>query len=239
MPFEVSSLPLADGLIVALDLFDVEKALLLARRLRQYVSWFKVGSQLFLCGGPKVVEEIRSLGAQVFLDLKFHDIPATVERAVRACVQMEVGFLTVHALGGGRMLRAASEAAAGSKTRILAVTVLTSLEEADLSEVGLSGSLSERVCALAALAGDCGIRGIVCSARELSSLRKSDIRPEVVVTPGIRLTQRKGDDQRRTVSPREAFALGATHIVIGRPVLEAEDPVNLVRNLLQEGSGLA
>lgn len=214
----------------------METALFLARRLREHVNWFKVGSQLFLRGGPKVVQELRSLGAQVFLDLKFHDIPATVERAVRACVEMDVGYLTVHALGGRRMLTAAAEAAAGSKTRILAVTVLTSLEEEDLSDIGLAGNPAECVSSLAALAGECGIHGIVCSARDLSSLRKAGIRPEVVVTPGIRLTPRKGDDQRRTVSPQEAFALGATHIVVGRPVLEAADPVKLVRNLLRKNN---
>ncbi|VVM05339.1 partial orotidine-5'-phosphate decarboxylase, partial [Methylacidimicrobium cyclopophantes] len=185
-----------------------------------------------------VVERLHALGARVFLDLKFHDIPATVERAVQACVGMEVGFLTVHALGGRRMLRAAAAAAAGSKTRILAVTVLTSLEEEDLSEIGVKGGLSERVCSLAALARDCGIPGIVCSARELVALREAGILPEAVVTPGIRLASREGDDQRRTVSPREAFALGATHIVVGRPVLEAAEPIELVRNLLQESGGL-
>ncbi|WP_242529335.1 orotidine-5'-phosphate decarboxylase [Methylacidimicrobium sp. B4] len=231
----MSSLPLVDGLIVALDLFEVKTALSLARRLSEYVSWFKVGSQLFLRGGPHVVEELRALGARVFLDLKFHDIPATVGRAVEACVRMEVGFLTVHALGGRRMLTAAAEAAVGSGTQILAVTVLTSLEEEELSEVGLSGGIPGRVCSLAALAGECGVPGIVCSARELTSLREAGIRPEVIVTPGIRLAERQGDDQRRTVSPREAFALGATHIVVGRPVLESADPVKLVRNLLQVG----
>ncbi len=217
---------------MALDLFEVEAALSLARRLREYVSWFKVGSQLFLRGGPEVVGRLRSLGARVFLDLKFHDIPATVGRAVEACVRMEVGFLTVHALGGRRMLTAAAKAAAGSGTRVLAVTVLTSLEEEELSEIGVSGGITERVCSLAALAGECGVPGIVCSARELASLRKAGLLPEVIVTPGIRLAEREGDDQRRTVSPREAFALGATHIVVGRPVLESADPVKLVRNLL-------
>ncbi len=223
---------------MALDLFEVETALSLAHRLREYVNWFKVGSQLFLRGGPKVVEGLRALGAQVFLDLKFHDIPATVGRAVEACATMDVGFLTVHALGGRRMLSAAVEAAAGSGTRILAVTVLTSFEEEELSEIGVSGPLSGRVCSLAALARDCGVPGIVCSARELASLREAGIRPAVIVTPGIRLAPREGDDQRRTVSPREALALGATHIVVGRPVLESADPVKLVRNLLQDGNGL-
>lgn len=238
MDREVSSMPLADGLIVALDLFEVETALSLARRLREYVSWFKVGSQLFLRGGPAVVEELRRLGARVFLDLKFHDIPATVGRAVEACVALEVGFLTVHALGGRRMLSAAAAAAAGSRTRILAVTVLTSFEEGELSEIGVNGPLSERVCSLAALARDCGVPGIVCSALDLAALRKAAIRPEVIVTPGIRLARRTGDDQRRTVSPQEAFSLGATHIVVGRPVLESADPAELVRNLLDEGNSL-
>ncbi|CAB4244166.1 Orotidine 5'-phosphate decarboxylase [Methylacidimicrobium sp. AP8] len=230
-------MPLADRLIVALDLFEVEAALSLALRLREYVSWFKVGSQLFLRGGPAVVAELRALGAQVFLDLKLHDIPATVGKAVEAGVQMEVGLLTVHALGGRRMLAAAAAAAAGSATRLLAVTVLTSFTEEELSEIGLPGSIGRRVCSLAALAAENGVPGIVCSARDLLFLQKAGIRPELIVTPGIRLARQEADDQRRTVSPREAFALGATHIVVGRPVLESADPVELVRNLLGEGNG--
>lgn len=218
-------------IIVALDVSTLEQALDLATRLAPVVGGFKVGSELFTAAGPEVVRRIRALGASVFLDLKFHDIPNTVARAVAAGVQLDVQMLTVHTSGGADMLRAAEHAARQTAERLhrpppllLGVTVLTSLDGRALSEVGQDDNVARQVERLAALAKECGLRGLVCSPLELVALRQVVGDDMVLVTPGIREGDSATDDQRRTLTARQAVEAGANWLVIGRPICAAPDP---------------
>jgi len=218
---------LRDRLIVALDMPDLEHALAQVDRLGAGVLWYKVGLQLFCASGRRAVETIAGRGKNVFLDLKLHDIPATVEKAIRALDGLPISLLTVHAAGGPVMLRAAAEAARsiGSKPTVLGVTVLTSLEGNELPGVWDPGTdLEGKVLALAKVVADAGAGGVVASPRELSALRRAHAAPFRIVTPGIRGPEDLSHDQKRTLSIGEAFALGADHIVVGRPILEAADP---------------
>ncbi|QSR88815.1 orotidine-5'-phosphate decarboxylase [Methylacidiphilum caldifontis] len=220
--------------IVALDLSEPSEALQLVSLLRPQIDFFKVGSQLFLAGGADVVRKIIDSGADVFLDLKFHDIPKTVFRAVREAVKLKVKFTTVHIFGGRAMLKEALEAASGSYTEVLGVTVLTSMDSSELESLGVVHPLEEEVLLLTRLALDAGLRGIVCSGRELPALSKMEKRASIVVVPGIRWKGTAHYDQKRTIEPKEAKQWGATHIVVGRPLLDAVDKVGLVRKLLCE-----
>jgi orotidine-5'-phosphate decarboxylase len=218
---------LRDRLIVALDMPDLEHAVAHVDRLGAGVLWYKVGLQLFCASGRRAVETIAGRGKNVFLDLKLHDIPATVEKAIRALDGLPISLLTVHAAGGPVMLRAAAEAARsiGSKPTVLGVTVLTSLEGNELPGVWDPGTdLEGKVLALAKVVADAGAGGVVASPRELSALRRAHAAPFRIVTPGIRGPEDRSHDQKRTLSIGEAFALGADHIVVGRPILEAADP---------------
>jgi len=218
---------LRDRLIVALDMPDLEHALAQVDRLGAGVLWYKVGLQLFLASGRRGVEAIAGRGKNVFLDLKLHDIPATVEKAIRALDGLPVSLLTVHAAGGTKMLEAAATAARsiGSRPAVLGVTVLTSLDGNELPGVWDPGTdLEGKVLALARLCADAGVGGVVASPRELSALRRAHAAPFRIVTPGIRGPEDSAHDQKRTLSIGEAFALGADHIVVGRPLLEASDP---------------
>ena len=218
---------LRDRLIVALDMPDLEHAVAHVDRLGAGVLWYKVGLQLFYASGRRAVETIAGRGKNVFLDLKFHDIPATVEKAIRALDGLPISLLTVHAAGGPVMLRAAAEAARsiGSKPTVLGVTVLTSLDGNELPGVWDPGTdLERKVLALATICADAGVGGVVASPRELGALRHAHAAPFRIVTPGIRGPIDPSHDQKRTLSIGEAFALGADHIVIGRPILEAADP---------------
>ncbi|OGP81285.1 MAG: orotidine 5'-phosphate decarboxylase [Deltaproteobacteria bacterium RBG_16_64_85] len=223
-----------ERIIVALDTDSPEAALAAVSALAGEVGLFKVGMELFPRGGPELVERIRATGAEVFLDLKFHDIPNTVAGAVRSAVALGVKFATVHASGGKAMLAAAAAAAEGSGTTLLAVTVLTSLDDADLSSVGFALRAAEAVDRLAGLAVDAGIGGIVCSAKEVAAVRARVGKEVVLVTPGVRLPEDSVGDQKRVVTPFEAVRAGANYIVVGRPITKASDPVAAARKFASE-----
>ncbi|MDP6034665.1 MAG: orotidine-5'-phosphate decarboxylase [Verrucomicrobiota bacterium] len=213
-------------IIVALDVPDAEAALNLARQLAPAVGAFKIGKELFVSAGPDVVRAIRDEGGAVFLDLKFHDIPNTVARAVAAAARLDVAMLTIHA-SGGRDMMVAAEAAAQEMDNpplVLGVTVLTSMDSNDLSEIGLAEDPAAQVERLAQLAAEAGLRGLVCSPREISTLRKVLPREVQLVTPGIRPKGSDADDQKRTLTPAEAITAGADWLVIGRPITAADDP---------------
>jgi len=218
-----------ERIIVALDTDSAESALSIVRALSGEVGMFKVGMELFPRGGPELVREIRSSGAQLFLDLKFHDIPNTVAGAVRSAAALGVTFATIHATGGRAMLRAAAEAAGGTGLTLLAVTVLTSLDDEDLADVGFRFPAGESVLRLAELAAGEGVGGIVCSAREVEAVRRRLGHGPVLVTPGVRLPEGETGDQKRVVTPFEAARRGADYLVVGRPITRAQDPVVTAR----------
>lgn len=214
-------------IIVALDVPTAERALELVEQLAPVVGAFKVGKELFVGAGPEVVRRIRAAGASVFLDLKFHDIPNTVAGAVAAATRLDVQMLTVHAVGGGEMLRAAEQAAreaAGKPPLVLGVTVLTSLGSHELAEIGMEANVGRQVERLATLAVKSGLRGLVCSPLEIAGLRQLVPAKIQLITPGIRLQDSKQDDQKRTLSPKEALDAGADWLVIGRPICASENP---------------
>ena len=218
-------------IIVALDLPDRDAALRLAEQLSTVVGGFKVGSELFTSAGPEIIARLRAMKPLVFLDLKFHDIPNTVARAVAAAVRLGVQMITVHASGGEAMMQAAEEAArvsareSGNPVPLeLGITVLTSLGADDLIQIGWSGDPKAEVKRLALLAARAGLRGMVCSPLEIQALRQALPAEIRLVTPGIRAEQSAGDDQTRTLTAREALAAGADWLVIGRPIYAAADP---------------
>ena len=198
-------------------------------------QWFKIGGQLFTHCGPDIVHSVTSLGKDVFLDLKFHDIPNTVARSAEAAAALGARLCTLHASGGRTMIGAAREAVEGSGTRILAVTVLTSLSEAMLrEEVGFRDGPSAAVPRLAQMAVDAGAHGIVCSPLEIEAVREA-VGPEpLIVTPGIRPAWSSADDQQRFATPRQAAKAGASMIVVGRPIVRHKNPSEAVRLILEE-----
>ena len=227
-------------IIAALDVPTAEQALKLAEEVAPSVSAFKIGSDLFTSAGPDVVKKIRARGAPVFLDLKFHDIPNTVAKAVATAVELDVQMLTVHAGGGSEMLKAAEQSAQNTAWKlgrtpplVLGVTVLTSLDAAALREVGLDVNVEYQVRRLAGVATKAGLRGLVCSPLEISALRKAIPAQVQLVVPGIRTGAEKSDDQKRTLSPREAVAAGANWLVIGRPIYAAENPRAAAEKILE------
>jgi orotidine-5'-phosphate decarboxylase len=225
-----------DCLIVALDVADPEKARELVRELGETVSFYKIGKELFTAAGPSVVRELVAAGKQVFLDLKFHDIPNTVAGAVRTASALGVSLLTVHASGGSTMLRAAAEAAAQSdaKPTVLAVTVLTSLTATDLAEVGVTCGVEAQVLHLAGLAIRAGCGGIVASAQEAARLRGAYGAGFTLVTPGIRPAGGVAGDQARVVTPEDAIRAGANYLVVGRPISAADDPREAARAITRQ-----
>jgi orotidine-5'-phosphate decarboxylase len=229
----------ADRLIVALDYPTAEAALGLASQLAGICHWFKVGMELYYSAGPSIVERLLARDMQVFLDLKLHDIPNTVAGAVRSIATTGAGLLTVHAGGGERMMRAAAEAAASTAgaPQLLAVTVLTSMDASDLAGIGVADSPEVQVLRLAKLARLAGIDGLVCSAEEVAAVR-GVMGPEArLVIPGIRPAVAGGtvaDDQRRTATPAEAIARGASMLVVGRPITAAADPRAAAMSILAE-----
>ena len=232
--------PVSSPIIVALDLPSGAAALDLARRVAPHVGAFKVGKELFVSEGPELVRELRRTGAPVFLDLKFHDIPNTVAKAVAAAVRLDVQMLTVHCSGGSAMMRAAETAAQETAASlgkvaplVLGVTVLTSMDAAALAELGGETDITRQVERLARLAAASGLRGLVCSPLEITPLR-SILPPSMqLVTPGIRTGVEKSDDQKRTLGPAEAMAAGASWLVVGRPIYAAVDPVDAARRILE------
>ena len=230
------SLSARDRLIVALDVSSAAEAVGILDQLGSAVSTVKVGKQLFTAEGPELVERMVATDYRVFLDLKFHDIPNTVAAAVSQAAELGVRMLTVHASGGSKMLRAAQQAAAASQNPplVLAVTVLTSLADEDLAELGVSGRVADQVLRLATLARNAGIGGIVASAQEAALLRKSLGDGFAIVTPGVRPAGTDAGDQARVVTPGDAIRAGATHLVVGRPITEAADPAAAARAILEE-----
>lgn len=221
-------------LIVALDVSTSVAARKIVAAVGDSVSAYKVGMQLYTAEGPPIVRELVTSGHRVFLDLKYHDIPNTVGAAVREAAQLGLSMLTVHAGGGSKMLRAAVESAqkVNPALLVLAVTVLTSLDDADLGTLGLRGGVVDQVLRLAAVALANGCKGVVASARECSALRQEFGHDFAIVTPGVRPAGSGHDDQARVVTPAEAIAAGASHIVVGRPITEASDPGAEARAIL-------
>ena len=213
--------------IVALDYDNQNAALALAEQLDPEQCRLKVGKELFTAAGPALVESLVGRNFDVFLDLKFHDIPNTAAKAVSAAADLGVWMTNVHASGGSRMMSAAREALQrqGSNMLLIGVTVLTSMDEADLREIGIQRSPSEQVMHLAQLTQSCGLHGVVCSAQEASAL-KSNLGAEFqLVTPGIRLADSAADDRRRIVTPQRAMELGSDYLVIGRPITKSSNPL--------------
>jgi orotidine-5'-phosphate decarboxylase len=225
-----------DRLIVALDVSSATQARQIVQSIGESASTYKIGKQLFTAEGPQIVRDLVSSGRKVFLDLKYHDIPNTVAAAVTEASKLGVSMLTVHASGGSKMLKAAVEAAAqsASKPMVLAVTVLTSLSDADLSEIGFSGNVITQVITLGSLARNAGCGGLVASAREAAELRRELGEGFAIVTPGVRPAGTEAGDQARVLTPGEAIAAGANYLVVGRPILEAADPAKAAEALVRE-----
>jgi orotidine-5'-phosphate decarboxylase len=235
-----------DQLFVALDVDTVAEARALADRLRGVVGGFKIGSRLFTSEGPALVEELSLRGDRVFLDLKFHDIPNTVAGAVAAATRLGVWMVNVHASGGAAMMRAARAAAVDEAARrrlpvplVIAVTMLTSLDEATVKEIGFGESVDAQVQRLAALAQSAGLDGVVASPHEIATIRRHCGPGFNIVTPGIRGAADAKGDQSRTLSAAEALAAGASYLVVGRPIIAAADPRAAAERIAAECRGLA
>jgi len=222
-----STVHVRDRLIVALDRPDLATAMEQVDRVGDSVLWYKVGLQLYCAAGRAAVLALADRGKRVFLDLKLHDIPATVERAIRALEGLPVSLLTVHASGGPEMLRASADAARylAGHPRVLGVTMLTSLDGTEIPPLfNPKTDVEEKVLGLAALCAECGVDGVIASPREIQALRLDRPAPFLIVTPGIRGPQDAAHDQKRTLSLPEAFLRGADYVVVGRPILESPDP---------------
>ena len=226
-------------IILALDVGSGEEALKLAREVGPVLGAVKIGSELFTSAGPEIVRQIRAEGVKVFLDLKFHDIPNTVAKAVAAAVELDVQMLTIHTSGGSAMMKGAEEAAKNTAEKlgreaplVLGVTVLTSLDSNAIAEVGLPANVGHQVERLANLAVKAGLRGLVCSPLEVALLRQVVPGKVKLVTPGIRLADSAADDQKRTLTPKEALSAGADWLVVGRPIYAAENPRGAAEGIL-------
>lgn len=226
-----------EKLIVALDVETPAAALELVRQLRGVAGMFKVGSQLFTSAGPQIVKDIIALDSKVFLDLKFHDIPHQVAGAARAAAELGVSLFTVHASGGSEMLSRAVEAAAG-RSKVLAVSVLTSIDATILSQIGVTTTPGESVLQLVKLAAASGVDGVVASPQEVKTIRSEIARPEfLVVTPGIRPATSASnikEDQKRLATPAAAIADGASYLVVGRPITGAPYPVQAAEEIIAD-----
>lgn len=224
-----------DQLIVALDVSSATQAQKIVSSLGDAVHFYKVGMQLYTAEGPSIVRELISSGRRVFLDLKYHDIPNTVASAVREAGKLGVSLLTVHGFGGSKMLRAAAEAARESNPamKVVAVTVLTSMDQDDLNEI-MHGNLGEQAVYLAGLALRAGCHGVVSSAREVRALRERLGSDFLIVTPGVRPAGAAHGDQARVVTPAEAIAAGSTHLVVGRPITGATNPAQEAQKIIRE-----
>jgi len=223
-------------LILALDLEDKAQALALLKGLRKDLAWVKIGLQMFTRYGPDYVREIGALGMRVFLDLKLHDIPNTVAKAVQSVSALPIHMLTIHACGGREMMSRAVQAQQESnpELQLLGVTVLTSTDDDDLAELGIGQNAAERVISLAELASASGMTGLVCSSREVSALR-AKFGPQLrLVTPGIRPAGSEAGDQKRIMTPAQAAAAGSNFIVVGRPIYAAHDPAAAVAAIQSE-----
>ena len=225
--------------IVALDYDNQQSALNLAEQLDPSQCRLKVGKELFTVAGPQLVKALVERDFDVFLDLKFHDIPNTTAHAISAAADLGVWMANVHACGGGRMMEAAQQSLAqkGSDMLLIAVTVLTSMDQSDLQQVGIANSPKEQVLHLARLAKNSGLQGVVCSAQEASALKTYLGTDFKLITPGIRLPDNAADDQRRIVSPADAIAMGSDFLVIGRPITQSADPLATLNKINQSLAG--
>ncbi|MGB1868365.1 MAG: orotidine-5'-phosphate decarboxylase [Porticoccaceae bacterium] len=221
--------------IVALDFDNLQAALALAEQLDPTQCRVKVGKELFTRAGPELVKKLVTLGFDVFLDLKFHDIPNTTAKAISAAADLGVWMTNVHASGGSRMMMAAKQALEqqGSSMLLIGVTVLTSMDDSDIAELGIGRSPADQVLHLANLAANSGLDGVVCSAMEAAALKAELGADFKLVTPGIRLPENAADDQRRVVSPQEAMTLGSDYLVIGRPITQSSDPLGTLLKINQ------
>ncbi len=224
-------------LILALDVPTREEAAPILRHLRGNLRWVKIGLQMFTAYGPNYVREVAGMGFNIFLDLKLHDIPNTVAKAVESLGPLPIQMLTLHTAGGGEMMRAAKEAQQKSNPNLLllGVTVLTSMDSKGLNEIGVPSPAAEQVARLGKLAADSGLRGLVCSPLEVALLRRNLPSEIQLITPGIRPASEAGsDDQKRVMTPGEAARAGSSFIVVGRPILKAADPAAAARSILAE-----
>ncbi|MEM7448148.1 MAG: orotidine-5'-phosphate decarboxylase [Myxococcota bacterium] len=232
----MTNLSARDRIAFALDVHSREEALRWVDTLQSEIGVFKVGLQLFISEGPRLLKDLAERNVACFLDLKIHDIPATVERAVHAAVAHQVRYVTVHAASGPEALRRAASCTLQANTKILAVTVLTSFSDTDLEAIGMMGNANAAAHRLARVSFDCGVRGFVCAPLECASLRQ-ELGPEAhLVTPGIRRLNPGGsaDDQKRTETATTAITHGADLLVVGRPIREAPDPLASARSILNE-----
>ena len=227
-----------DRLVVALDFADEHEALKLVDKLGQTCQWYKVGMELYYAAGNRIVRQLRERGFNIFLDLKLHDIPNTVVGAVRSAAKAGASLLTIHASGGEAMMTAAAEAAsAPGSPRLLAVTVLTSMDANQLAGIGISASPAEQVFRLAKLAQRSGIDGMVCSPEEVAILRRETGPKTLLVIPGIRPAGSAVGDQKRVATPVQAIRDGASLLVVGRPITRASDPAAAAQAILNEIAG--
>lgn len=227
---------LGPRIVVAMDFDNADQCLAMAKQLSPQDCRLKVGKELFTACGPNIVEQLMVMGFDIFLDLKFHDIPNTTSKAVKAAAELGVWMVNVHASGGERMMVAARdilERCSGKRPLLIAVTVLTSMDANDLSAIGISHGPEEQVLKLARLTQSCGLDGIVCSAQEAALMRTQFGREFCLVTPGIRLDTSPADDQRRTLSPSAAIAAGSSYLVIGRPITQSSNPADTCKNIIQ------
>lgn len=230
-----------ERLIVALDFDNERQALDMVDRLKDRVRIFKVGSELYTACGPKIVKEIQKIGRRVFLDLKFHDIPNTVAKSVSAAANLGVFMLNIHASGGEDMMKKAAESLRIESRRLgkvrpklIAVTILTSLDKNGLKKVGIGGSIEKNVLSLARLARKCGLDGVVSSPNEIELIRKNTGEDFLIVTPGVRPDWAVANDQKRTATPRQAIERGSDYIVVGRPITGVENPAVACERIIDE-----
>ncbi|MBU1215363.1 MAG: orotidine-5'-phosphate decarboxylase [Gammaproteobacteria bacterium] len=228
-------------IIVALDYAQAASALALAERLEPAFCRLKVGKELFTSAGPQLVEKLQQRGFEVFLDLKFHDIPNTTAQACKAAAGLGVWMVNVHALGGRKMMETAREALANHvlRPKLIAVTILTSMAQEDLNGIGIDVSAALMVSRLAQLTRDSGLDGVVCSAQEAATLRQQCGQDFCLVTPGIRPANAAANDQSRIMTPQAALQAGSSYLVIGRPITQAADPLQALQDILKETGEMA
>ena len=221
-------------IIVALDYSTEEQAMDFVNKVTPELCKLKIGKELFTTAGPRFVEKIAEQGFDVFLVLKFHDIPNTVMKACHAAADLGVWMVNVHALGGKTMMQAAKEGVSHSSTKLIAVTILTSMGQGDLKEIGIQTEVKDQVVNLATLANDSGLDGVVCSAKEVSILREHLGNDFLLVTPGIRPKGNATSDQKRVMTPSEAMNAGSSYLVIGRPITQSDSPIQTLETILTE-----
>ncbi|MEM1157888.1 MAG: orotidine-5'-phosphate decarboxylase [Verrucomicrobiota bacterium] len=221
-----------EQIILALDVPDAATALSWMQRMKNRVGCFKIGLQLFCAHGPKLVQQASELGTPVFLDLKLHDIPNTVASAIQSLHGLDIRFLTIHTQGGPAMIEAAREAIGDHPTQLLGVTILTSLDDLQVSALGYSNNASAQAIHLARMAGASGLDGFVCSPLEAAAIQDAVPNIKALVTPGVRPAGTGQGDQSRVTTPEQAIINGATHVVIGRPILQADNPEAMIADLV-------